>query len=101
MENVKMHLLIVAHLAAVLFAVPEASAAQTNTSPASEIVKEPGTETETKTVKSMWDLVRVGGAVMWALGTLALYGFYTAGAQIYVILFSNDRDKDKKFLKMS
>ena len=94
-----MHLLIVAHLATVLFAVPEASAAQTNTSPASEIVKEPGTETKTKTVKSMWDLVRVGGAVMWALGTLALYGFYTAGAQIYVILFSNDRDKDKKFLE--
>ena len=99
MEKIKVYFLIVAYFAAILVTVPGASAAPTNASPASEIVKEPGTETETKTVKSMWDLVRVGGAVMWALGILALYGFYTAGAQIYVILFSNDRDKDKKFLE--
>jgi len=98
MVKIKIYFLIVAYLAAVLFTVPDASA-QNNASSASEIVKEPGMETETKTVKSMWDLVRVGGAVMWALGALALYGFYTAGAQIYVILFSNDRDKDKKFLE--
>jgi biopolymer transport protein ExbB len=99
MEMIKVYFLIVAYLAAVLFTVPDASAAPNNAPPASEIVKEPGTETETKTIKSMWDLVRVGGAVMWALGALALYGFYMAGAQIYVILFSNDRDKDKKFLE--
>jgi len=95
----KFYLLIVAYVATVFFTVPDISAAQNSTSPASEIVKEPGTQTETKTIKSMWDLVRVGGAVMWALGALALYGFYTAGAQIYVILFSNDREKDKKFLE--
>jgi len=95
----KFYLLIVAYVATVFFTVPDISAAQNSTSPASEIVKEPGTQTETKTIKSMWDLVRVGGAVMWALGALALYGFYAAGAQIYVILFSNDRDKDKKFLE--
>jgi biopolymer transport protein ExbB len=96
---IKFYFLIVAYLAAVLFTIPDASAAPNNAPSASEVVKEPGTETETKTIKSMWDLVRVGGAVMWALGALALYGFYTAGAQIYVILFSNDREKDKKFLK--
>ena len=95
----KIYFLIVAYFVAVLVVVPDVGAAQTNASPALEIVKEPGTETETKTVKSMWDLVRVGGAVMWALGVLALYGFYTAGAQVYVILFSNGRDKDKKFLE--
>ncbi len=99
MEKNKIYFLIVAYFVAVLVVVPDVGAAQTNASPALEIVKEPGTETETKTVKSMWDLVRVGGAVMWALGVLALYGFYTAGAQVYVILFSNDRDKDKKFLE--
>ncbi len=99
MEKKNFYFLIVAYFAVALLTVSGASAAPTKAPPASEIVKELGTETKTKTVKSMWDLVRVGGAVMWALGTLALYGFYTAGAQIYVILFSNDRDKDKKFLE--
>ena len=58
MVKIKIYFLIVAYLAAVLFTVPDASA-QNNASSASEIVKEPGMETETKTVKSMWDLVRV------------------------------------------
>ncbi|MBL69155.1 MAG: hypothetical protein CMO74_12015 [Verrucomicrobiales bacterium] len=101
MEKIKSHFLVAVHCAALLFLATDIVAAPaTNASPAQpEVVEtEPGEETQTKTQKSMWDLVRAGGAVMWALGALALYGFYTAGSLIYVILFSNDATKDKKLV---
>lgn len=101
MDTIKTHLLIAVHCAAVLFVAPSVHAAPAPSGAPlvdSKVINEPVTETETKLEKTMWDLVRAGGAVMWALAVLALYGFYSAGAQIYVIVFSNDRDKDKKFL---
>lgn len=48
--------------------------------------------------KSMWQLVRSGGLMMIPLGGLLLYGFYCAGVQVYVILFTNDAAKDTELL---
>ena len=48
--------------------------------------------------KTMWQLIRSGGLMMVPLGILMLYGFYCAGSQVYVILFTNDKSKDNELL---
>ena len=103
MENVKTYIFFAAFLVAVLFATPNASG-QTNdpadgdgptaNSTASGTVAEVVTEQK----KTMWGLVRSGGLMMVPLGLLALYGFYKAGEQIYVIILSNGGEKDQVLL---
>ncbi len=103
MENVKKYFLFAVCFAAILFVTPSVSA-QNNTS--GEPSKNAGadsqnknpSESDPKTKRSLWDLVKTGGAVMLALAALALYGFYKAGAQVYVIVFSNDSSKDERLL---
>ena len=48
--------------------------------------------------KTMWGLVKSGGLMMVPLGLMALYGFYCGGVQMYVILFSNNDQKDQELL---
>ena len=103
MENVKTYLFFAAFFVAVLFVTPNASG-QTNdpaggdgptaNSTASGTVSEVVTEQK----KTMWGLVRSGGLMMVPLGLLALYGFYKAGEQIYVIILSNGGEKDQVLL---
>ena len=57
---------------------------------------QPGRETTEK--KSLWELVKNGGLMMWPLAFLALYGFFKAGVQIYVIIFSNKRERDQALI---
>jgi biopolymer transport protein ExbB len=103
MENIKTYLFVVVHFAVILFAAPSASgqtndlaggdgptANSTATGTASDVV------TEQK--KTMWGLVRSGGLMMVPLGLLALYGFYKAGEQLYVIILSNSGEKDQVLL---
>jgi len=103
MENVKKYFLFAACFAAILF-VPPSVSAQNNTSgkPAQNadagLQDEDPSKSETKTERSLWVLVKTGGAVMVALAALALYGFYKAGVQVYVIVFSNDASKDERLL---
>ena len=37
--------------------------------------------------------------MMVPLALLMFYGFYCAGAQVYVILFTNDKSKDNELLE--
>ena len=39
------------------------------------------------------------GLMMVPLALLMFYGFYCAGAQVYVILFTNDKSKDNELLE--
>ena len=103
MENVKTYLFFAAFFAAVLFATPNASGqpndpadgdGPTANSTASGTVSEVVTEQK----KTMWGLVRSGGLMMVPLGLLALYGFYKAGEQLYVIILSNGGEKDQVLL---
>jgi biopolymer transport protein ExbB len=57
---------------------------------------QPGRKTTEK--KSLWELVKNGGLMMWPLAFLALYGFFKAGVQIYVIIFSNKRERDQALI---
>lgn len=98
MDFFKSCLFMAACCAVFLFAMPAAHAQDNNTEATPSTTTEPVKETETKMEKTMWELVKAGGVVMWALTVLALYGFYSAGAQIYVIVFSNDIAKDEQFV---
>ena len=104
MENVKTHLFLAALFAAVLFATPIASA-QTNGpsvgagQTANSAADSEARDAVTKEKKTMWGLVKSGGLIMVPLGLLALYGFYKAGEQIYVIIFSNGGEKDQLLLQ--
>jgi biopolymer transport protein ExbB len=53
---------------------------------------------ETKEEKSLWKLIKSGGLMMLPLAFLALYGFFKAGVQIYVIIFSNKRERDQALI---
>ena len=104
MENVKTHFFLAALFAAVLFATPIASA-QTNGpsvgagQTANSAADSEARDAVTKEKKTMWGLVKSGGLIMVPLGLLALYGFYKAGEQIYVIIFSNGGEKDHLLLQ--
>ena len=93
MENVKSYLIIAALFTAVLFATPITAAQANGPSGGAGQTLNSTTDSETPGVvtkqrKTLWGLVKSGGLIMVPLGLLALYGFYKAGEQIYVIIFS-------------
>ena len=103
MENVKTYLLFTALFATVLFATPKASGQTNNPAdrdgPTANLTATGTTSNVvTEQKKTMWGLVRSGGLMMVPLGLLALYGFYKAGEQIYVIILSNGGEKDQALL---
>ena len=76
--------------------------AQTNTTGGTTIdstIVEDVPDIVTEERKTMWQLVRSGGLMMVPLALLMFYGFYCAGAQVYVILFTNDKSKDNELLE--
>ena len=102
MEKNKSSLFIAMCAAAVLFALPDVSAQQPTNPPTgaggqtmSTTIVEDQPEQVTLVKKTLWQLIRNGGLMMWPLGLLALYGFYKAGEQIYAIVFSNNRARDQ------
>ena len=48
--------------------------------------------------KTLWELIKNGGLMMWPLALLALYGFFKAGVQVYVIILSNNQKRDEALL---
>ena len=48
--------------------------------------------------KTLWELIKNGGLMMWPLALLALYGFFKAGVQVYVIILSNNQNRDEALL---
>jgi len=104
MEKVKTHFFIALHFAVVLVAAPSVSAqANGPTGEAGQTVNSTGVsktpEIVTQESKTMWELLRSGGLMMVPLALLALYGFFKAGVQIYVIIFSNGIEKDRALLE--
>jgi biopolymer transport protein ExbB len=104
MENVKSYLIIAALFTAVLFATPITAAQANGPSGGAGQTVNSTTDSETPGVvtkerKTLWGLVKSGGLIMVPLGLLALYGFYKAGEQIYVIIFSNGGEKDQLLLQ--
>ena len=104
MEMFKSSQLIGACAAALLFALSGLSAQPSN-NPVGE-----GEETINSTIvenqpeqvsmerKTLWQLIKNGGLMMWPLALLALYGFYKTGVQVYVIIFSNNQKRDEVLL---
>ncbi len=104
METFKSSLLIGACAAAFLFVLPGLSAQPSN-NPAgagggtvnSTLVEEqPGQVSMEK--KTLWELIKNGGLMMWPLAFLALYGFFKAGVQVYVIILSNNEKRDETLM---
>ena len=91
METFKSSLFIGVCAAAFLFALPELSAQQTNDPAGGETIKSTIVENQPEQVtmekKTLWELIKNGGLMMWPLGILALYGFFKAGVQVYVIIY--------------
>jgi biopolymer transport protein ExbB len=102
METFKSSLLIGACAAVLLFALPELSAQQTNDPAGGGTIKSTIVENQPEQVtmekKTLWELIKNGGLMMWPLGTLALYGFFKAGVQVYVIILSNNEKRDQALL---
>jgi len=48
--------------------------------------------------KTLWELIKNGGLMMWPLALLALYGFFKAGVQVYVIILSNNEKRDEALM---
>ena len=102
MEQIKTYLYAVVFGATVLFPVLSVQA-QTNAQGGNDrtiesTIVEETPEVVTQERKTMWGLLKSGGLMMAPLGLLALYGFYCAGVQVYVVVFSNDKDKDRELL---
>ena len=94
-------LLLLAFIATLGWLAPVATA-QTNTTGGTTIdstIVEDVPDIVTEERKTMWQLVRSGGLMMVPLALLMFYGFYCAGAQVYVILFTNDKSKDNELLE--
>ncbi|MDE2713790.1 MAG: MotA/TolQ/ExbB proton channel family protein [Verrucomicrobiota bacterium] len=96
--------LIGACAAALLFALPGLSAQPSN-NPAGageETIKSTIVENQPEQVsmekKTLWELIKNGGLMMWPLALLALYGFFKAGVQVYVIILSNNQNRDEALL---
>ena len=102
METFKSSLFIGVCAAALLFALPELSAQQTNDPAGGETIKSTIVENQpeqvTKEKKTLWELIKNGGLMMWPLGVLALYGFFKAGGQVYVIILSNNQKRDQALM---
>jgi len=102
METFKSSQLIGACAAVLLFALPRLSAQQTNDPAGGEIINttlvenQPAQKTMEK--KTLWELIKNGGLMMWPLALLALYGFFKAGVQVYVIILSNNEKRDKALM---
>lgn len=102
MEQIKTYLYAVVFGATVFFPLLSVGA-QTNAQEGNDrtiesTIVEETPEVVTQERKTMWGLLKSGGLMMLPLGLLALYGFYCAGVQIYVVVFSNDKDKDRELL---
>jgi len=102
MEQIKTYLYAVVFGATVFFPLLSVGA-QTNAQEGNDrtiesTIVEETPEVVTQERKTMWGLLKSGGLMMVPLGLLALYGFYCAGVQIYVVVFSNDKDKDRELL---
>jgi biopolymer transport protein ExbB len=102
METFKSSLFIGVCAAALLFALPELSAQQTNDPAGGETIKSTIVENQPEQVtmekKTLWELIKNGGLMMWPLGMLALYGFFKAGVQVYVIILSNNQNRDQALM---
>ena len=95
------HTLLLAFFATLGWLAPVATA-QTNAIGGSTIdstIVEDVPDIVTEERKTMWQLIRSGGLMMVPLALLMFYGFYCAGAQVYVILFTNDKSKDNELLE--
>jgi len=103
METFKSSLLIGVCAAALLFVLPEVSAQPSN-NPAggvtvkSKIVENQPAEEGEDPEKSLWELIKNGGLMMWPLAFLALYGFFKVGVQVYVIILSNNQNRDETLM---
>jgi biopolymer transport protein ExbB len=104
MEMFKSSQLIGACAAALLFALPGLSAQPSNNPAGSgeETIKSTIVENQPEQVsmekKTLWELIKNGGLMMWPLALLALYGFFKAGVQVYVIILSNNQNRDEALL---
>jgi biopolymer transport protein ExbB len=102
METFKSSLFIGVCAAALLFALPELSAQQTNDPAGGETIKSTIVENQPEQVtmekKTLWELIKNGGLMMWPLAILALYGFFKAGVQVYVIILSNNQKRDQALM---
>ena len=95
------HTLLLLVFTATLGWLTPAAIAQTNNAGGTTIdstIVEDVPDVVTEERKTMWQLIRSGGLMMVPLGVLMLYGFYCAGSQVYVILFTNDKSKDNELL---
>ena len=104
METFKSSLLIGACAAALLFVLPGLSAQPSN-NPAgaggktiNSTIVENQPEQVSMEKKTLWELIKNGGLMMWPLAILALYGFFKAGVQVYVIILSNNQKRDEALL---
>ena len=104
MEMFKSSQLIGACAAALLFVLPGLSAQPSN-NPAgageekiNSTIVEIQPEQASMERKTLWELIKNGGLMMWPLALLALYGFYKTGVQVYVIIFSNNQKRDEVLL---
>ena len=104
MEMFKSSQLIGACAAALLLVLPGLSAQPSN-NPAGvgeEIISSTIVENQPEQVsmekKTLWELIKNGGLMMWPLALLALYGFFKAGVQVYVIILSNNQKRDEALL---
>ncbi len=104
MEMFKSSQLIGACAAALLLVLPGLTAQPSN-NPAGvgeEIINSTIVENQPEQVsmekKTLWELIKNGGLMMWPLALLALYGFFKAGVQVYVIILSNNQNRDEALL---
>ena len=103
MEHIKKYLYTAVLYTAVLFPVPSVIGAQANDQGGNDntiesTIVEEMPEVVIQERKTMWGLVKSGGLMMVPLALMALYGFYCGGVQMYVILFSNNDQKDQELL---
>ena len=103
MDHIKKYLYAAVLYTAVLFPVPSVIGAQVNDQGGNDktiesTIVEEMPEVVIQERKTMWGLVKSGGLMMVPLALMALYGFYCGGVQMYVILFSNNDQKDQELL---
>ena len=101
MEQIKSYFYLAVFGVTTLFPVLSVEAqtnAQGNDRTIESTIVEETPEVVTQERKTLWGLVKSGGLMMVPLALLALYGFYCGGVQLYVILFSNDQQKDRELL---
>ena len=102
MEIIKSFLLIGVCTAALLRVLPEGLAQSSNNSAGGETINSTLVENQPEQVtmekKTLWELIKNGGLMMWPLALLALYGFFKAGVQVYVIILSNNEKRDEALM---